>query len=47
MVEERDAAIAIQSAPLAQAKDIFGRGVRLGQGKRAEEADAGFPSIVT
>jgi hypothetical protein len=37
LVEERDAAIAIESAHLAQAEDILWRGVGLGQGKRTEE----------
>ena len=46
VVEERDAAIAIQGAHLAQAEDIFWRGVGPGQGKRTEEAGAGFSGVV-
>ena len=46
VVEKGDKAITIEGAGLAQAKDVLGRSVGFGQGKRAEEAVAGFPGIL-
>ena len=46
VVEEGDKAIPIEGAGLAQAKDVLGRSVGFGQGKRAEETVAGFPSLI-
>ena len=43
MVEQRDSSIAIDDSGLAQAKDVLGRGVGLGQRERAEQAIAIFP----
>ena len=40
VVEERDSSIAIDDSGLAQAEDVLGRSVGLGQGERAEQAIA-------
>jgi len=40
VVEQRDSAITVDDSGLAQAKDVLGRSVGLGQGERAEQAIA-------
>jgi hypothetical protein len=45
VVEQGDPAVAIDDSGLAQAKDILGGGVGLGQREGAEEAVAGFPGL--
>ena len=42
VVEQRDSSIAVDDSGLAQAKDVLGRSVGLGQGERAEQAIAIF-----
>ena len=46
VVEERDSSIAIDDSGLAQAEDVLGRRVGLGQGERAEQAIAIFVGSV-
>jgi len=42
VVEQGDAAIAIDGASVSEAEDVFGGSIRLGQGEAAEEAVAGL-----
>ena len=42
VIEQRDSSIAVDDSGLAQAKDVLGRSVGLGQGERAKQAIAIF-----
>ena len=42
VIEQRDSSVAVDDSGLAQAEDVLGRSVGLGQGERAEEAMAIF-----